>query len=120
MGTEEQWNDLNRNNIFKKALKTIHYNDVLMSVMASQISSISIVCAIVCSGANLRKHQSSPSLAFVKEIQWWPMNSQHKGPVSIEMIVKNNSCTQTECWPKTNQAKIQMIIKEKKTYDYKE
>ena len=44
-----------------------------MSVMASQITSISTVCFAVYSGAHQRKHQSSTSLAFVRELtsdQW--------------------------------------------------
>ena len=32
-------------------------------------------------GANQRKHQSSASLAFVRGIHRWPVNSPHKGPV---------------------------------------
>ena len=35
-----------------------------MSTMASQITSVSIVCSTVCSNADQRKHQSSASLAF--------------------------------------------------------
>ena len=34
-----------------------HYNDVIMSAMASQITSVSIVYLTVSSGADLRKHQ---------------------------------------------------------------
>ena len=41
---------------------------------------------IVCSGADQRKHQSSASLAFVWGIHRWPMNSQHKGPVTRKMF----------------------------------
>ena len=37
--------------------------------------------SIVCSGADQRKHQSSASLAFVRGIHRWPVNSPHKGPV---------------------------------------
>ena len=44
-----------------------HYNDVTMSVMGSQITSIWTVCLAVCSGAHQRKHQISTSLAFVRE-----------------------------------------------------
>ena len=40
----------------------------------------------VCSGADQRKHQSSASLAFVLGIHWWPVNSQHKGPVTRKMF----------------------------------
>ena len=42
-----------------------HYSDIIMSVIAFQITSVSIVCPTVCSGAEQRKHQSSVSLAFV-------------------------------------------------------
>ena len=45
-----------------------HYSDVIMSMMASQISGVSIVCSIVRSGADQRKHRSSASLAFVRGI----------------------------------------------------
>ena len=38
-----------------------------MSAMASQITSVSIVCSTVGSGADQRKHQSSASLVFVWE-----------------------------------------------------
>ena len=41
-----------------------HYNDVIMSAMASQITSLTIVYSIVNSNADQRKHQSSASLAF--------------------------------------------------------
>ena len=59
-----------------------YYNDVVMSVMASQITGVSIVYSTVCSGADQRKHQSSASLALVRGIHRWPMNSSHKGPVT--------------------------------------
>ena len=39
-----------------------------MSAMASQITSLTIVYSTVYSGADIRKHQSSASLAFVGEI----------------------------------------------------
>ena len=42
-----------------------HYKDVIMSSMASQITSLTIVYSCVYSGANQRKHQSSASLACV-------------------------------------------------------
>ena len=50
----------------------IHYNDVIMSAMTSQITSLTIVCSVVYSGADQRKHQSSASLAFVSGIHRWP------------------------------------------------
>ena len=39
-----------------------------ISMMASQITSLTIVYSTVYSGADQRKHQSSASLAFVGEI----------------------------------------------------
>ena len=59
-----------------------YYNDVIMSAMVSQITSASIVYSTVCSGADQRKHQNSASLAFVRGIHQWPVNSSHKGSVT--------------------------------------
>ena len=49
-----------------------HYNDVIMSAMAPQITGVSIVCSNICSGADQGKHHSSASLAFVRGIHRWP------------------------------------------------
>ena len=65
---------------------THHYNDVMMSTMASQITSLPIVYSTVYSSANQRKHQSSASLAFLRGIHRWPVNSPHKGPVTWKMF----------------------------------
>ena len=56
-----------------------------MRAMTSQITGVSIVCSTVCSGTDQRKHQSSASLAFVRRIHRWPVNSPHKGPVTRKM-----------------------------------
>ena len=63
-----------------------HYNDVIMGVMASQIASLTIVYSTVHSDADQRKHQSSASLAFVRGINRWPVNSPHKWPVTRKMF----------------------------------
>ena len=55
-----------------------HYNDFIMSAMASQITSLTIVYSTVYSGVDQRKHQSSASLAFVRGIHRWLVNSPHK------------------------------------------
>ena len=57
-----------------------------MGAMASQITSITIVYSTVHSDADQRKHKSSVSLAFVRGIHRWPVNSPHKGPVTREML----------------------------------
>ena len=67
-------------------LVNLHYIDVIMGAMASQITSLAIVYSPVYSGANRRKHQSSVSLAFVRGIHRWPVNSPHKGPVTRKMF----------------------------------
>ena len=63
-----------------------HYSDVIMSAMASQISRLTIVYSTVYSGADQIKHQSPTSLAFVRGIHRWPVNSPHKAPVTRKMF----------------------------------
>ena len=52
-----------------------HHNDVIMTTMASEITSLTVVYLTVYSDADQRKHQSSASLAFVWGIhrdRWIP------------------------------------------------
>ena len=81
----ETYNDL-RVITWGNRLKFIHYNDVIMGAMASQITSLTTVYSTVYSGAHQRKHQSSASLAFVRGIHRWPVNSLHKWPVTRKMF----------------------------------
>ena len=56
-------------------ISEIHNNDVIISAMASQNTNLTIVYSTVYSGADERKHQSSVSLAFVREFtghRWIP------------------------------------------------
>ena len=46
----------------------VHYCDVIMGPIASQITSPTIFYSTVHSGADQRKHQSSASRAFVREL----------------------------------------------------
>ena len=73
-------------NVLLVLLHSCHYNDVIMSVMASQITSLMIVYSTIYSGTYQRKHQSSASLAFVRGIHRWPVNSPHKGSVTQKMF----------------------------------
>ena len=57
-----------------------------MGVMASQTTSLTIVYSTVYSSADQKKHQSSASLAFVRRIHRWPMNSLHKWPVTRKVF----------------------------------
>ena len=63
-----------------------HYSYVTMSAIASQITGVSVVYSIGGSGPDQRNHQSSASLAFVRGIHRWPVNSPHKGPVTRKMF----------------------------------
>ena len=76
-----------------------HYNDVIMSAIASQITGVSIVCSTVGSDTDQRKHQSSAALAFVRWLYRWQVNSPHKRPVTRimfpfdDVIMRNaNTC----------------------------
>ena len=57
-----------------------------MGAIESQITGVSIVCLTVCSGVDQRNHQSSASLAFVRGIHRWPVDSPHKGPMTRKMF----------------------------------
>ena len=57
-----------------------HNNNVIMSAVVSQITSVSIVYSTVGSGADQRKHQSSASLAFVWEF------TGHKRSITRKMF----------------------------------
>ena len=52
--------------------------------MSSQITDVSLVHSTVRS--DQRKHQSSASLAFVRETHRWPVDSRHKGPVTQKIF----------------------------------
>ena len=68
-----------------------------MSVIASQITTLTIVYSTICSGADQRKHQSSASLAFVRGIHRGPVNSPHKWPVTrkktFHLMTSSWSCS---------------------------
>ena len=79
--------------------------------MASQITSVSIVCSPFCSRADQRKHQSSASLDFVRGIHRWPVDPSHKGPVTRKMFPCDDvvmmrcrviSSNGIDCWGEKN------------------
>ena len=51
--------------------------------VTNQITRLTIVYSTVYSGADQRKHQSSVSLAFVRGLHRWPVNSPPKWPVTM-------------------------------------
>ena len=76
---------------------SIFSNDVIMGAIASKFTSLTIVYSTVYLDAGQRKHQSSASLALMREILRGPVNSPHKWPVTRKMfpfdevIMINNS-----------------------------
>ena len=77
----------------------VHCSDVIMSAMASQITGITIIYSTVCSGVDQRKHQRSASLAFVRGIHRWPVNSPRKGPVTRKMFPFDDVIMFTRWYP---------------------
>ena len=63
-----------------------HYNDVMMGAITSQITNLTIVYSTVYTDADLRKHQSSASLAFVRGTHRGPMNSTQKWPITRKIF----------------------------------
>ena len=63
-----------------------HFGDITMGAIASQITSLAIVCSTVYSDEDQRKLKKSASLAFVWGIHRGPVNSPHKWPVTRKMF----------------------------------
>ena len=74
-----------------------HYDDAILGVIASLITSLTIVYSTVYSDADQRKHQSSASLAFVWGIHRWPVNSPHKWPVTRKMFPFDDVIMRRQC-----------------------
>ena len=74
------------NRLTKAMICNLHYGDVIMGTVASEITSLTIVYSTVWSDADQRKHQSSALLAFVRGIHRGPVNSPHKWPVTRKMF----------------------------------
>ena len=72
--------------VFENPITAGQYNGVIMSVMAFQINSVSTVCSTVGTGPDQRKLQSFASLAFVRGIHRWPVNSPYERPVKRKMF----------------------------------
>ena len=68
-------------------MKSLHYSDVIMSAMVSQITSLTILYSTVYLGVDQREHQCSASLAFVRGIHRWPVNCPHIGTVTLEIHI---------------------------------
>ena len=82
-----------------RIIMALHCSDMIMSAMASQITSVSIVCSTVCSGAGQIKHQSSASMALVRGIQRWPAMLPHSE--GCEIVLGFIWVYTPFLWPKT-------------------
>ena len=75
-----------------------HYSDVITSAITSQIISLASVYSTGYSGTDQRKHQSSASLAFVRGIHRWPVNSaQRANNAEIVFHLMTSSWVQSVC-----------------------
>ena len=75
---------------FDSAYIVTHYNDVIMSAMASQIFNVLIVGLTVCSGADQRKHQSSAWLVFVKGVGFPSQKTSNAENISYHDVIMDN------------------------------
>ena len=80
------YNIMNITQTIMETALDLSLQNVIMSALESQITSLMVVCSTVYSGTDERKHQSSASLAFVRGIHRWPVNSPHKGPVTRKIF----------------------------------
>ena len=73
----------------------LHYSGAILSAMASQIPGVSIVYSTFGSGADQRIHQSSASLAFVREFpdfRWIPRtHDQILRTIEISIILSETT-----------------------------
>ena len=88
-----------------------HSNDVIMSMMASQITSRVIVYSTVYSSPDERKHQSA-SMAFVRGSHRCPVNSAHKRPVTQKMFPFDDvvMCTLSQIWLDVFESIIDLML----------
>ena len=85
---EAHGNIYKSNNRHRHCQSNIHYSDVIIGTISSQITNLTIVYSTVYSDADQRKHQSSASLAFVRGTHGGggAVNSPHKWPVKRKML----------------------------------
>ena len=80
-----------------------HHNDVIMSPIAFQITSLTIVYSTVYSGTDERKHQSFASLAFVRGIHHCEFPTQRASNAENVFIWwrhhDGDSFTAFQVWP---------------------
>ena len=79
--------------------QALHHNDVIMTTVASQITSLTVVYSTVYSDADQRKHQSSASLAFVRGIHRDRCIPRTKGQLRGKCFhLMTSSCGSQQTW----------------------
>ena len=68
------------------SLTNLHYNDVIMTTIASQITSLAVVYSTVYSDADKKKPSKLHVTGLCVGNSPWPVNSPHKGPVTRKMF----------------------------------
>ena len=88
-----------------RLIQIVYYSDVIMSAMASQITSLTIVYSTTYSGKDQRKHKSSASLVFVRGIHRWPVNSPAQRPMTRKMFPLDDVIMLHSCMAHNNHYK---------------
>ena len=98
-----------------------------MSIMTSQVTENIIVCPIVYSGWQQRKHQSSTLLVLLRRLPGSPVDSPHKWPITRttfayqdvvnDMIILKAFLWRKNIWP-TFTKTIKIYLKNKNSVTY--
>ena len=76
---------------------TMHYNDVIMSAMVSQITSLTSVYSTVYSRYRSKKTKLRVT-GLCDGNSRWPVNSPHKGPVTRKMFPFDDVIMNSHAW----------------------
>ena len=98
-------------------------SDVIMSAMASQIIGVSIVFSVVCAGADQGKQQSVVSLALMRGIHRWPVDSPKKRASNAENVSiwwRQHVISQASVWvSRTNSPHTFLLLRIVKHFLYR-
>ena len=78
-------------------MSSIHYNDVIMSAMAFQFTSLTIVYSTAYS-RRIKETSRLRVTDLCGGIHRWPLNSPHKGPVTRKIFPFDDSIEKTSNW----------------------
>ena len=92
-----------------------HYDDVIMTTIASQITSLTVVYSTVYSDADQSKHQKLRVTGLCVGNSPGPVNSPHKGPVTRKMFPFDDVIMRIQ---KLEQPKRRTIIYGLQTFPY--